>query len=142
MEVNIRRIDTELPLPEYKTEGAAAMDLYVRVGGTIPARTTMTFPLNVAIKVPTGHFVLMAARSSLQKRGLMMANSIGILDEDYSGDDDEYRAAIYNFTEEPVTVERGERLTQIVILPYNKIHLTEVESLGEPNRGGMGSTGI
>ena len=142
MEVQIRRIDTELPLPEYKTDGAVAMDLYVREGAVVPPFSTVTFPLNVAIKPPKGHFVLMAARSSLQKRGLMMANGVGIFDEDYTGDDDEYRAAIYNRTNEPVTIERGERLTQILVLPYEKITLTEVQSLGNPNRGGFGTTGI
>lgn len=142
MEVNIRRIDKELPLPEYKTTGAVALDLSVREGGIIAPHTTYKFPLNVAIKPPAGHFVLMAARSSLQKRGLMMANGVGIFDEDYAGDNDEYHAAIHNLTDEPVTIERGERLTQIIILPYEKVTLTEVTSLGNVDRGGFGTTGI
>lgn len=142
MEVQIRRVDPELPLPEYKTNGAAAMDLVVREGAVIPPHATVIFPLNVSLKLPRGHFALMAARSSLQKRGLMMANGIGILDEDYCGDSDEYLAAIYNRTDLPVTVERGERLTQLLILPYERAVLKEVQSLGAINRGGMGTTGI
>ena len=142
MEIRIKRIDTELPLPEYKTEGAAAMDLSVRETITIPSRGIEVAHLNVAIAPPAGHFVLMAARSSLRKRGLMLANGIGVLDEDYAGDDDEYRAALYNFTDEPVVVERGERVVQILVLPYDKVAWTEVDTLGNPNRGGFGTTGL
>ena len=142
MKVPVRRIDKELPLPEYKTPGAAAMDLCVRKDATVPPRGITVFDLNVAIKVPPGHFVLMAARSSLRKRGLMLANGIGILDEDYAGDNDEYHAALYNFTDEAIEVKRGERVVQIVVLPYDKVAWSEVETLGQPDRGGFGTTGI
>lgn len=142
MEVYIKRFDTGLPLPEYKTAGAAAMDLCVRETKIVAPRTTEVFSLNVAIKPPPGHFVLMAARSSLQKRGLMLANGVGILDEDYAGDNDEYHAALYNFTDEPVEVKRGERVTQIMMLPYDTVNLKEVASLGTPDRGAYGTTGL
>ncbi len=142
MEIQIRRIDPSLPLPEYKTSGAAAMDLYIRQGAVIQPHTIEVVPLNVAIKPPAGHFVLMAARSSLRKRGLMLSNGIGILDEDYAGDEDEYQAALYNFSTEPVEVKTGERVVQIVVLPYDKVNWQEVETLGMPNRGAFGTTGI
>lgn len=141
MSIPIRRFDTTLPLPEYKTEGAAAMDLCARERVVIPARGTGVVPLNVAVQLPPGHFALLAARSSLWKRGLLLANGIGILDEDYAGDEDEYKAALLNFTDEEVIIEKGERIVQVVILPYDRVSWQEVASLGNPSRGGFGTTG-
>lgn len=142
MKMRIRRIDKDLPLPEYKTAGAAAMDLCVREGAVIPPQGIAVLPLNVCIEPPKGYFVFMAARSSLRKRGLMMANNVGILDEDYAGDGDEYQVALYNFSNEPVEVKRGERVVQIIAFPYERADLLEVESLGNADRGGYGTTGI
>lgn len=142
MDASIRRFDSDISLPEYKTEGAAAMDTYVREDITIPARGVGYAKLNFALKIPKGHVTLLAARSSLHKRGLMMANGIGVLDEDYCGDNDEYMAILYNFTDEPVEVKRGERVAQIMIVPVDRVALHEVDSLNAPDRGGLGTTGI
>jgi dUTP pyrophosphatase len=142
MKIPIKRIDREVPLPEYKTEGAAAMDCYVRESGTVPAKGVARVPLNFALKPPPGHFVLLAARSSLHKRGLMFANGVGIFDEDYCGDKDEFTAILYNFTDAPVTIERGDRIAQIILLPLDRMEWNEVDTLDAPNRGGIGSTGI
>lgn len=142
MEIPIRRVDKDVPLPEYKTEGAAAMDCYVREDVTVAPRSIGYTTLNFALKPPPGHFVMMAARSSLHKRGLIMANGIAVFDEDYCGDEDEYKVILYNFTDEPVEVKRGERVTQIIVMPYDKVTLNEVDTLGGIARGGIGSTGI
>ncbi len=142
MKVDIRRFDKELPLPVYKTEGSVAMDCSAREDFTIAPDSLAYIPLNVGIKPPRGHFVLLAARSSLHKRGLFLANSIGIFDEDFSGDTDEYAAAVYNYTKNPVEIKRGERLVQIMVLPYDRVEWNEVETHGEKNRGGYGSTGL
>ena len=141
MKVPIRRFDKELPLPEYKTAGAAAMDCYVREGTTIAPGAVEIVPLNMAIQPPRGHFVLMAPRSSMFKRGLKMANDVGIFDEDYCGNNDEYRLVLHNFTKEPVTVEKGDRLAQIIVLPFDRVEWEEVDSLKNENRGGLGTTG-
>lgn len=141
MRVRIKRIDPELPLPQYKTEGAVAMDCAARFTTTIAPHTTAYVPLNVVIKPPHGHFILMAPRSSLHKRGLLLANSVGIFDEDFAGDRDEYHAALYNLTDRPVVVERGERITQIIACAFDRIEWEEVASHQEPDRGGFGSTG-
>lgn len=142
MDLKIKRFDKDLPLPEYKTVGAVAMDLSLRIGASIASHEVVRLPLNVAIKPPAGHFILLAARSSLHKRGLVMQNGVGIFDEDYTGDNDEYQAVLYNFTDEPVAVERGERVAQIVVIPYAKVDLAEVERMDELDRGGFGTTGI
>ncbi len=135
-------MDKGLDLPAYKTPGAAAMDCTVREDVVVPPGKVVMVGLNVAIKPPKGHFVLLAARSSLFKRGLMMANNVGIGDEDYSGDNDEYMAPLYNFSTEPVEVKRGERAIQIMILPFERVEWQETDSLQNPDRGGFGTTGI
>ncbi len=141
MNIGIKRFDKSLPLPEYKSAGAAAFDASARVTVTIPALTVGYVPLNFALQLPESHWALLAARSSLHKRGLSMANGIGVGDSDYRGDDDEYRAALFNFTDQPVTVERGDRIVQVVILQREKVEFTEHEKFAAPNRGGFGSTG-
>jgi dUTP pyrophosphatase len=141
MKIKIRRIDKSLPLPEYKTEGAVAMDCVVRERTEIAAHKTGFLPLNIALQVPKGFFTLLVARSSLPKHGLMMANSVGIIDEDYSGNDDEFKAFVYNYTDQLVVIERGDRVAQIIILAYERVEWEEVESLENKNRGAFGTTG-
>jgi dUTP pyrophosphatase len=142
MNIRIKRVDPEVSLPEYKTPGSAAMDCYVREETTIPARSIGYVPLNFSLSLPPGHFVMMAARSSLHKQGLMFANGVAVFDQDFAGDGDEYKAILLNFTDTPVTIKRGDRISQIVALPYDKVVWDEVTSLGNPDRGGIGSTGI
>ena len=141
MKIRIKRIDKTLPLPEYKTSGAAGFDFTARLTTSIPAKSIGYIPLNVAIGHPKNHMLLMAARSSLHKKGVMMANGIGIGDEDFSGNNDEYRAALYNFTENPVTIERGERIVQGIFKEIARAEWEEVENLESPSRGGFGTTG-
>jgi len=142
MKIKIKRFDTSLPMPEYKTAGAAAFDLYARVETAIEPGKVGKVPLNIAIDIPEAYWALVAARSSLHKKGLSMANGIGVGDSDYCGDNDEYQAALLNFSDQPVTIEKGERIVQMLILPRQKVSLEEVEHLGNPDRGGFGSTGL
>lgn len=141
MKIKIKRFDKSLPLPEYQTAKAAAFDLYAREGITIGPHTVGKVPMNVAVQVPPGHWILMAARSSLHKKGLMMANGIGVGDEDFAGDGDEYHALLLNFTDKAVTIEKGDRLTQMIIMKTERAEIQEVDHLSQPNRGGIGSTG-
>ncbi len=141
MKVKIKRFDLDLPLPAYKTSGAVALDLAARQTMTIPPGEVVKVPLNIAVEMPKGYWLLLAARSSLHQRGLMLANGIGIGDDDFCGDDDEYHAALWNRTTDPVTVERGERLCQMLVLAYERVEWVEVKRLGHVTRGGFGSTG-
>jgi dUTP pyrophosphatase len=139
--VTIKRFDSSLPLPEYKTKGAAAFDLYAREDTIIqPGKVTLV-PLNVAFQIPDDHWILMAARSSLHKRGVMMANGIGVGDYDFRGDGDEYHAALLNFTDQPVMIERAERIVQMIVMHREPVVLNEVSEFGHQDRGGFGSTG-
>ena len=142
MKVKIKRFDKNLPLPVYKTAGAAALDLASREEMLIKPGEIAHLPLNIALQVPKDNFVLVAARSSLHKRGLSLVNGIGIGDSDYCGSDDEYHAAVFNFSKETVVIKKGERVAQMIVLKREKVEWEEVKNFSkEKNRGGFGSTG-
>jgi dUTP pyrophosphatase len=142
MKVKIKRFDKTLPLPVYKTSGAAALDLASREEMSIEAGQIAYLPLNIALQVPKDNFVLVAARSSLHKRGLTLVNGIGIGDSDYCGSDDEYHAVVYNFSKEKVVIKKGERVAQMIVLKREKVEWQEVDDFSKKNnRGGFGSTG-
>jgi dUTP pyrophosphatase len=137
----IKRVDAELPLPSYKTAGAAALDLSSRTTVIFEPKEIKRIPLNVVIRPPEGHWALLVPRSSLHKKGILPANGIGIMDADFCGEDDEYQAALFNTLDEPVTIERGERIMQVLFLPLIKPDIEEVTSMEAPTRGGFGTTG-
>ncbi len=139
--IKVKRFDTTLPLPERKSDGAACLDLSARVDVVIEPKSFGKIPLNVAVQVPKGHWVMLAARSSTHKLGLLPANGIGIGDEDFCGNDDEYQFLVYNPTEQPTTVEKGTRVAQMMVLPYEIPEIVEVDEMKSENRGGIGSTG-
>src|SRR3989344_6806409 len=141
MEIKIRRIDKTLPLPKYETLGAVAFDFVARRETIIPPRKIGYAPLNVCIATPQGHMLLLAARSSLHKKGLMLANGIGVGDQDFSGNEDEYHAVLFNFSDNTVVVERGERVVQGMFKPIAKCSWLEVDDLTNESRGGFGPTG-
>jgi dUTP pyrophosphatase len=139
--LKIKLFDRRLPTPEYKTKGAVGFDVYLRKSVTILPRQVVLAPVNIALELPKGCFAIIAARSSMYKHGVMLANGIGIGDEDFKGDDDEYHMSLLNFTGKKVKIARGERIGQIVIANYTRAKLKLVDRLGNPTRGGFGSTG-
>src|SRR3989338_8245453 len=91
MKIEIKLIDSTLPLPTYQTSGSVAFDLYARRNIKIPPWKPTIIPANVIIEVPKGFFLLLASRSSTPiKRNLIVANGIGVIDQDYHGDKDEF----------------------------------------------------
>ena len=141
MKIRIKRFDKSLSLPEYKTSGAAAFDLTARADIQILPREVGYIPLNIACETPDGYFLLLVARSSTHKKGLILANGIGIGDPDFVGDKDEYTAAYFNFTDNIVTIKAGERIAQGMFVKFEKAEWDEVDLLGNKTRGGFGSTG-
>lgn len=136
MNIPIKRFDTSLPLPS-GTDGAACFDLTARESVTIPAGKIKPIPLNVALKVPDGYALLLFSRSSTPlRKGLMMANSVGVVDPFYCGDDDENLAFLYNFTDQPVAVEKGDRIVQGMIIKTEPITWHEVKSMDSDGHGG------
>jgi dUTP pyrophosphatase len=140
--VRILRLDSGVPLPSYETSGAAGFDLASSVDMTIgPGQVTLV-PTGLVIEVPAGHLLGVFARSSTPiKRGLMVANGVGVVDADYCGPADEIKIEVLNFTSQPVTVRRGDRLAQGVILPFVRADWQEVDAIDRPTRGGFGVTG-
>ncbi len=142
MHVSIQRIDRTLPLPEYHTAGAAAFDLTARETITIVPGEIVLIPANLIVKVPDGYALLILPRSSLPKRtGLVFPHSVGLIDHDYHGPDDELKVQVQNTRSEPVTVERGERIAQGLFVKIDRATWNEVDSHGAESRGGFGSTG-
>jgi dUTP pyrophosphatase len=141
MDIKIKRFDKTLPLPEYKSDGAAAFDLYAREDVTINPGEVALIPLNVAIEIPKEYFVLLADRSSTYKLGITCIDGIGIIDSDYCGDNDEYRFPAINYTKEVVHIEKGTRCCQALILPIPRANILEVDKLENKDRGGFGTTG-
>jgi dUTP pyrophosphatase len=131
-----------VPLPQYESDGAAAFDLAAAGDVTIQPGQVALIPTGLVIEVPPGMFLGIFARSSTPlKRGLMVANGVGIVDPDYCGPDDEVKIAVLNFTSAPVRVAAGDRIAQGMLLPVNRVTWDETQVLREDSRGGFGSTG-
>ena len=142
LEVTIKRIDTDLPLPIYATAGSVGFDLFCREDTEIAPRTIELVPGNVIVHVPQGYMLMLTLRSSTPARkGLLIPNGVGIIDQDYCGEGDELKIQVLNFREEAVLVKRGERIAQGIFVPIARARWNEVDEMGE-GRGGFGSTGI
>ncbi len=140
MIVKVKRIDKSLPLPQYQTSGAVAFDLYSRVDAMIAPKTLERLPTNVIIEIPKGYMLEIKDRSStLKKKGLLVTT--GYIDNDYCGDTDEILLQVYNLSDTSVKIEKGERLGQGAFVKIDLADWEEVETMGEKNRGGFGTTG-
>lgn len=141
MRVAITRVDPSLPLPRYATEGAAGFDFYCRETVAVAPGAIATIPSNAIIAVPDGYVLLVALRSSTPRsRGLIIPNGVGVIDRDYCGPDDEIGIMVYNTRQDTVTVERGERIAQGLLIPVQRVEWEERTAQGA-SRGGFGSTG-
>jgi dUTP pyrophosphatase len=142
MRLTIKRLHPGVGLPEPATAGAAGFDLAAAVDMEIPPRSIRLVGTGLVIGVPDGHFLGIFARSSTPlKRGLMVANGVGIIDSDYCGPADEIKIQVLNITDAPVNVVRGDRLAQGIVLPCPQVTWEEVQEMTGPTRGGFGSTG-
>ena len=128
-----------MPLPKYETAGAVAFDFVVREDTLIPSRSAGRAPSNTVVEIPQGYLLWVTDRSStLVKKGLMITE--GIIDQDFCGDNDEILLQFFNPTDQPILVERGERVAQGVFVAIEKASWREVEKMTKPNRGAFGST--
>ncbi len=142
MRLKIKRLQSAVGLPVPATGGAAGFDLAAAADIEIPPRSIRLVGTGLVIGVPTGHFLGIFARSSTPlKKGLMVANGVGIIDSDYCGPADEIKIQVLNITDAPVKVTRGDRLAQGIILPAPRVEWEEVQEIARPSRGGFGSTG-
>ncbi len=141
MKVEIFRIDSSLPLPKYETKGSFAFDFLSREETVIQPHEIGFVPGNVIVKCPENLALLILPRSSTpRKKSLVFPHSVGLIDQDYHGEKDEILIQVYNFSNDPVTVERGERIAQGLFVRAEQVELDEVHTPGEISRGGFGST--
>lgn len=138
------KIGKEIPAPFYASAGAAAMDLHACVDEpiTIPAGGRAVIPTGIAIALPSAEYVaLVFARSGLGiKHGIALSNGVGVIDSDYRG---EIRVGLTNLSDTPYTVQPGDRIAQLAVMPVVQAELERVDSLDDTGRGtgGFGSTG-
>ena len=142
MKVNFKKLDAAAIMPTYGTEYSAGADLYnLGEAVTVMPHTTTLIHTGIAMEIPEGYCGLIFARSGLAtKRGLAPANKVGVVDADYRG---EIMVALHNHSDAPATVEGGERVAQIAIVPFLKAEFCEADELSSTVRGegGFGSTG-
>jgi dUTP pyrophosphatase len=141
MQLKVTRLRQSVPLPVYASDGAAGFDLAAADDVEIPAGTIRLIPTGLVFAVPEGYFLAIFARSSTPlKRGLALANGVGVLDSDYRGPSDELKIQLLNLTREPIVVRAGDRLAQGIVLPAPQVEFVEGDATA-PTRGGFGSTG-
>lgn len=142
MIVKIKRIDKSIPLPQYESKGAVAFDVLSREKIVIEPHEIGRVPVNVVIEIPKGYMLLLKDRSSTaRKKGLLC--TVGFIDQDYCGENDEIILQFYNFKAEPVVIEKAERLGQAAFVPIEIAQWKEVDTMEHnEDRGGFGSTGI
>ena len=140
--LNIKKLTPDATIPTYGTEFSAGADLYLCGDDiTIRPHTTVLAHTGIAMAIPGGFVGLVFARSGLaSKKDLAPANKVGVIDSDYRG---EIMVALHNHGEQTRTVERGERIAQIVFVPYSSADFCVVDELDDTVRGdgGFGSTG-
>ena len=142
MEIKIKKLYEDSIIPTRGSEYAAGYDLYAHEGAIIKPHETAKIGTGVAIQPPKDTFGAVFARSGLAaKQGLRPANCVGVCDYDYTG---EYIVALHNDSNEERVIEAGERIGQVVFIPYINVSFIEVNELEETKRGdgGFGSTGV
>ena len=131
-----------MPVPVYQTPGAAGFDLAASAEVTVAPGAIVLIPTGLVVEVPPGHFLGIFARSSTPlKKGLIVANGVGVLDSDYCGPTDELKIQVMNVTKDPVTVNKGDRIAQGVVLPFVRVEIEDGTGATAASRGGFGSTG-
>lgn len=142
LNVSITRLDDAVELPSYAYEGDAGLDLRANADVDIPPHGRVLVPTGLAIAIPDGYAGFVLPRSGMAlKRGLSVANTPGLIDAHYRG---ELKVIAINLDpEQPVHIERGERIAQLVIQAVPSVRLVEVDQLDETDRGtgGFGSSG-
>ena len=143
MEIKVKKLNDKATLSTRGSEYAAGYDLYAAIENniTVPAHSTEKIGTGLSFELPDETFAAIFARSGLAtKQGLRPANCVGVCDSDYRG---EYIVAIHNDTDEDKIIEPGERIAQMILMPYIPMTFVETDELSESERGqdGFGSTG-
>lgn len=149
-QIRIKKLNEDAVIPTQGSEYAAGYDLYANKVSEYTTRSTITIHAGetvkvgtgIAVEIPEGYFGAVFARSGLAtKQGLRPANCVGVIDSDYRG---EIIVAVHNDSNTDRTVSNGDRIAQLVIMPYLAVNFVEVDDLSDTVRGdgGFGSTGV
>lgn len=142
--IKIKKLSLNAQIPTKGSEYSAGYDLRACIDETImiAPHSTVKIGTGLAIEIPHGYFGAVFARSGLAtKEGLRPANCVGVCDSDYRG---EYIVALHNDFDYPRVIQPGDRIAQLVIMPYLSVYFHEVDELSDTDRGdgGFGSTGV
>lgn len=139
MQINIKKLNENAVIPSYAKLGDAGMDLTAISEEWNESNTQVTYDTGLSIEIPEGYVGLLFPRSSVYKTELNLANSVGVIDSGYRGP----IMFKFRYIEDGLVYEVGDRIGQILILPYPQIEFNEVEELSSTSRdgGGFGSTG-
>lgn len=145
MKISIKRLHSlDLPIPKYMTEGSSGIDLYAANDEPIliAKGQIVLVPTSIALAIPQGYEAQVRPRSGLAlKHGITVLNTPGTIDADYRG---EIKVIVINLGDKEYSLQRGERIAQLVFSKIEKVELVEVEDLDETIRGegGFGHTGV
>lgn len=140
--VKVLREEARDLLPKYATPGSAAFDIHSLDTVIIPPFSTEMVGTGLAVYIQDPKLAgLLLPRSSMGKRGLMLANSVGLIDSDYQG---ELKVMLWNRTDDRITINPLERIAQLMIIPVVQVQLNVVMEFESTERGtgGFGSTGV
>ena len=142
--LKIKKLENYVSTPEYKTDGASAMDLVAAINEDIiiPSGEIRMIPTGIAIELPHNTEAQVRSRSGLAiKKGIAVVNGIGTIDEDYRG---EICVGLINHSKVDFTVQRGDRIAQMAIMEVLKPEIVIADDLSDTERaaGGFGSTGV
>jgi dUTP pyrophosphatase len=139
--LDVRRLDPDLPLPAYAHPGDAGLDLFAADTTTLQPGERGLIPCGVAVAIPEGLVGLVHPRSGLAvDHGLTVLNAPGTIDSGYRG---ELKVLLVNLGQDAVEVRHGQRIAQLVLMPFSLVDVREVDRLDTTPRGsgGFGSTG-
>ena len=146
LEVKIKKLHKDAVIPKYETIGSVGMDL-TAVSKEYDEHGNLVFGTGLAIQIPEGYYADLRPRSSISKYDLVLANSVGTIDSDYRGELIlKFKPSVYfgvnRGDDDGVMYDVGDRIAQLVILPYPKVSFVEVDELSYTERGtgGFGST--
>lgn len=138
MQVPYVRFDPDLPAQQRTYPTDAGVDLFVVETVELQPLETARLPVNMAVSLPSGYYGMIAGRSSVAARGLLVY--VGTVDQGYRG---QLYVAVCNLSAKPQRIKRGERIAQLIVIPFACADFVEVESLDDTPRGerGWGSSG-
>lgn len=141
--LKIQKLDENVSVPCYQTDGAAGMDLcaFLKAPVTLKSLERKLIPTGLKMELPHGFEAQIRPRSGMSiKHGITLVNCVGTIDEDYRG---ELCVPVINLSTEEFTINNGDRIAQMIVSPVTKADITVVTELSDTQRGegGFGSTG-